>query len=514
MDNRVEDSTVTDQAVLRANVAMVLIYWGILVRALSVEWIHNSQYSYGWAILGSVVWMAVKRLRAAKVWNGTTLKPASKLILGITLVIWVLLQVVKEANPEWRFTLWLETGIVLTLTYFYFIKTGGSALWTEMGPVCLLFLTAVPWPTPIENLVVTNFTEWITAGVCEVLHIIGISAVSQGNVIKLLNGYVGVEEACSGIRSFQLAVALSALFATLNRMSVKKGLILAGMGAALAFMLNFGRTLALTLIYSKGGETGYKHWHDFLGFVVQVLLLGARWYYARPATREIEKEGGGRFPSFQLLPLRTCILFVALIIGTICFKEVWYRVRRNEDTKLPKWDLRWAGDKRFQEVPMTAETIASLKSSASIELNFNDEGKEWTLFFMRWKPGKDSLRASRAHNPTICLPASGFKLRSKGFKLLPCNEVFMPFETFTFEANQKLYYVFYCLWEDSWTFPRVANENIAQRGDRWWRLQVAWEGKRNLGQQAFEVAMTGYRDFDEAADALRQQLPSLINISK
>jgi hypothetical protein len=249
--------------------------------------------------------------------------------------------------------------------------------------------------------------------------------------------------------------------------------------------------------------------------MVQGLLVAGLWFFARSnGQQETRSEPVAAVGQLKPLPAAAILWLLALVVGTFCLKEAWYGYRERGLQDKPQWEVAWEGEAGFKEEPLSAETIDILKTTNAKQVIYTEGRQEWTLFFMKWKAGKNSLRASRAHNPTVCLPASGFKLQSKGFTFLPCRGLMMPFETFTFEANQRIYYVFYCLWEDSWTFPREAEGGVAQRVDRWWRLQVAWRGKRNLGQQAFEVAMTGYQNLEEASNALANKLPQLIKISK
>jgi hypothetical protein len=48
--------------------------------------------------------------------------------------------------------------------------------------------------------------------VVEVLGWLGIPAMAHGNVIEVATGMVGIDEACSGIRSFQSSLMISLFF--------------------------------------------------------------------------------------------------------------------------------------------------------------------------------------------------------------------------------------------------------------------------------------------------------------
>jgi hypothetical protein len=55
--------------------------------------------------------------------------------------------------------------------------------------------------------------QWVTGGVLQALHLLGVPARQHGNVIELATTTVGVEEACSGIRSLISCVFAGFFFA-------------------------------------------------------------------------------------------------------------------------------------------------------------------------------------------------------------------------------------------------------------------------------------------------------------
>ena len=61
----------------------------------------------------------------------------------------------------------------------------------------------------IEQPVIQGLTRLNTALTVEILGLLGIPAVPQGNVIELATGSVGIDEACSGIRSLQATLMIS-----------------------------------------------------------------------------------------------------------------------------------------------------------------------------------------------------------------------------------------------------------------------------------------------------------------
>jgi exosortase len=131
----------------------------------------------------------------------------------------------------------------------------------------VLWLLATPLPPGTYTRLTLTLQLWVSEGVLRALHLLGIAAVRHGNVIDLANTSVGVEEACSGVRSLISCVFAGLFFsATLVRGPWARGLIIA-LAAPLALAMNFLRSLGLTLLANAGVDIEGT-WHDVTGFAV------------------------------------------------------------------------------------------------------------------------------------------------------------------------------------------------------------------------------------------------------
>lgn len=70
---------------------------------------------------------------------------------------------------------------------------------------------AVPWPSVLEDPLIQGLTRADAGATAELIGWFGVPAMAHGNVIEVATGQVGIEDACSGIRSFQ-ATLMIALF--------------------------------------------------------------------------------------------------------------------------------------------------------------------------------------------------------------------------------------------------------------------------------------------------------------
>jgi exosortase len=138
----------------------------------------------------------------------------------------------------------------------------------------LVWLVSAPMVSVIEqqlNLFLLNKVVTVVAFVFDVL---GLPIEQQGNVLALPTGNVGVEDACSGIRSLTACLFagsfLSAVF--LEEIWKKIALVVAAMG--FAFFTNLLRSLFLTgWAYRNGPHAIEGTVHDIAGYAVLGLTV-------------------------------------------------------------------------------------------------------------------------------------------------------------------------------------------------------------------------------------------------
>src|SRR5207253_3377226 len=124
---------------------------------------------------------------------------------------YALTRLVQEANPEWRLISWALAVEVISITLLLVRFALGTRRCAQAAfPICF-FLLAVPWPTGIEAPLIRLLSTANTNCTVDLLGVFGIPAIRHGNIVEISAGIVGVDAACSGIRSFQ-ATLMIALF--------------------------------------------------------------------------------------------------------------------------------------------------------------------------------------------------------------------------------------------------------------------------------------------------------------
>ena len=198
------------------------------------------------------------------------------------------------------------------------------------------------------------------------------------------------------------------------------------------------------------------------------------------------------------------------IAATQAGTEVWYRAHESNLIPNVRWSVAWpAQNPQFKKTDVPANSLAILRCSNSDAASWQDEeGNEWSAFLLRWDPGKNSEQLAKGHRPDICFPAAGAQLiEDFGQTNLQAGGVELPFRHQSFESDDRLLHVFYCLWSDRRAPDEPALIEDGTRNSRW---QAVLAGKRHLGQRVLEIVLQGPGSSDEAVSLLKQQLPNLV----
>jgi exosortase/archaeosortase family protein len=293
--------------------------WFVLIHTLSPEWTLNPQYGYGWAVpflCGYLIWRTIRDYRPPTTdirpsFAGLCHLPSS--VFHAFLVLCALLyaptRLLQEANPGWRLTSWaLAMEVVgITLCVLRMMMDAGKQqseacppfsvlrvpFFTFIFPVCF-FLVAVPWPTGLEQGLIQGMTRLDASGAVGVIGWFGIPAIPHGNVIEVATGMVGIDEACSGIRSFQATLMISLFLGEFYRLNFfrRAGLMLGGFG--LSFLFNLTRMSLLVWVAARRGVPAIAAWHDPAGVTILLGCFFGLWgmavWLAANQTAEIRKQ--------------------------------------------------------------------------------------------------------------------------------------------------------------------------------------------------------------------------------
>ncbi len=520
-------------------VACALVLWGVLSWFLGAEWSLSEQYSYGWFVpflAAALFWLRWENCPAARPPAPQTARDAIMLIgAGAALLALPALRLMEVANPEYRPLGWLHAFAACALTLLVIWRAGGWPWLRHLGFPVLFFLVAVPWLRGLEDGVIQQLMRGVASLAVEVVALFGIPAQAEGNLIRIGSGMVGVNEACSGVRSLQTSIMIGLLLGELNRFRLGRRItmFLGAVGAAL--FANAFRATYLVWIASRRGIEEVERQHDLIGyFILGAVFLGSlaiAGLLKRGASRERRAEAPTPAPAPSAAPFfaypRWMFVAVAgwLIAGEIAV-EGWYRWNERGLAIGGGWDVSWPEKApKFKEIPIAERTTRILRFdegrsvSWSASENPRDGGR--LLFYFRWKPGRNSAQLASDHRPDVCLPAAGLvQIADHGTHpwSVPGTKRTIAFHHFEFgrsldsPSSQRLQ-VFYGLSEEVTRAELDFNPYESNGG---WdhfskRFRVALAGRRNLGQQMIQIMLYDSGSAAEVETILPKVLEHLIH---
>ena len=475
----------------------------------------------------------------------------------LLLFLFLPLRVIHEINQDWPLISWALAGSVVILTLYALHLAGPPSLalgpWSSVRgqwsvvrspwslvpgpwslvspwvrhfafPICFI-LVAVQWPYRIENPLTKGLMRLDTNITVEILGWLNIPAVQHGNLIELATGTVGVDEACSGIRSFQSTLMAALFLGELYLLRWRPRLVLVLGGLALAFAFNVVRTFILSWQANTSGMSAIDKWHDPAGFTITIACFLCLWAVAVLITKRTKShtlaapksdEGGSAFiphpPSRFPLSAFYFLLFLVLWVPFVLLaNEAWYRSRPVDQSKLARWWVSFpTNTPAYGEVPVSKAAQKLLKYDQGTTAAWTEsDDSDWSVFCFRWRAGDPTARMSAlGHRPEYCMTGSGHQMNAElGTKYLPANGLKLPFRTYIFDAPARPLYVFFCLWEDGAEQQRGFAKTKYHD-----RLRSVLDRRRGLGQQTLEIICSGYQGIEQAQAAVTARLPGLIKI--
>ncbi len=331
------------------------------------------------------------------------------------------LEVYREEYSQSGIVLW---GINLAKIAFSMAGAwwlGGRRLLVITLFPLLFFLTAVPWPARIAQPFQQSLMIGVAGVVSETLLWLSVPVSTEGAVLHLSRGTVGIVEACSGIRSLQSGLMMALAVGELLWISKARRAALVALAIFLALASNFARTLTLCWIVEHQGNEAMHSAHDLVGNIAMYSLYGvvflAGLWLARGA-KDIwpRKDAGswrerigmlswGHVPDFRPLLGVTLAMFAGV--------HVWYGVlqwKARPQTK-PQFAALMGSDSGNAKQEFDPAVWAQLGATDGevIDRNVADAplGRV-SVHHLFWRPSAMS-RTALHHRPDVCMPGSGWK---------------------------------------------------------------------------------------------------------
>lgn len=279
----------------------------------------------------------------------------------------------------------------------------------------LLWVLVAPLPPGTYTRLTLSLQTWVTDGVLQSLHVLGVPARQRGNVIELALTSVGVEDACSGIRSLLSCVYAGCFFAAWQVRHLAGRLALIVAAPVLAIAMNFLRSLTLTLLANDGVDiSGF--WHDATGFAILGLTAAALAAGAVLLSPKSETVAAVVAPG---QPARRVNIAYWSGLGALAALLLFFWIHARPapasdspgpdlPTLLPEvaegWEVRTTPDLyRFSSV---------LKTDTLFERTYlkHSDGRlvQFTAYVAYWRAGQVPVSLVATHTPDACWPGTGW----------------------------------------------------------------------------------------------------------
>lgn len=420
------------------------------------------------------------------------------------------------ASLDWSHSL---VGFTLTVSFVCLL---GSALtvfsskllcvipmnWNAVAAI-LLWLLSAPFPPGMYTRLALGLQLMVTSNVLHTLHLLGIAATQHGNIIDLAKASVGVEDACSGVRSLISCIFAGVFFsATLVRRPSARFVLIA-ISAPLALLMNFIRSLTLTLLADSGVNISGT-WHDITGFAVLgvtaailggfALLLEAREKAFQPvATSAVS-------PASKLTPASGLLAGGLLaVLGLALFFYANTRPSTRSHASVPDlaallpaaaagWEVSTSDDlHQFTAALQTDHLWQRTYARATLR-----GPEQITIYLAYWRAGQAPVSLVASHTPDACWPGSGWQpVPSKQSReTLTVGGRHLPeAESRCFVAGSLVQFVWF--WHIYDGRPIDYRDPYSARE----LLSIAWRyGFRHAGDQLF-IRVSSNRPWSNIADA-------------
>jgi exosortase len=549
-------------------VGMLLLLWSYVVYRLGTLWHSNDDYAFGWFVPLLCLCLFWERWKRRPVRSAVRPAGGTFFMLGIFGLALLPAALFLEIIPNWRFAGWLFGGAVTGITFIILYFLGGRNWSRYFAFPVIFFLIAIPWPTRLENPLIEDMSKLNAAASAVAANILGSPAVRHGVLIETGPGFVGVDEACSGIRSLQASIMVALFLGELFSYSIlRRGILLVG-SVGLAFGGNVIRTTYLVREADLHGLAAVNLHHDQAGLTILGLtlagLLALVWLLRHrqrrrdekllqsdsrleyleelhnlapasgaekqnpspstnpPASRDEDKpaaeqtNAGGPGNSWLIkAALGGLVIWVALIETGIHF---WFAPAEKQATTLAAWSFKLpVQTAEFRELPISENVRAMLNYDEGRQAEWRDgSGCAWQLFYFSWLPADNRYRAAvtcgqaRGHAPDVCLRNAGMILQTNlGTQTLNIDGARLQVGRERFLDQGRDLNVFSCYWEpNEWVTQASPGTMMAIRSVL--NALVTHNRGRNE-KRVLKVGVWGKESDAAAQAAFQEYLPLMIS---
>ena len=495
------------------------VSWFLVIRIVWNDWRIDPQYSYGLLVPLLMLGLMMKRWedRPAPGFPERWLRNLAGAVILMGAILLAAVIPVSEANPDWRPLGGVAAIASIVITLGLIALEGGLPWLGHFAFPVVFFLIAVPWPRNFEQSLMSVLMSWNAATTVEILHWCGYEAVRQGNLIVISSGILGIEEACSGIRSLQSGLMVALFFGEIFRLTIPRRLMLLVVALLAALAGNILRSSFLGILASRQGMAAVPSWHDYAGLfillmtflIVIMCAFQLRVSKAGGVSRVLKSErpaaGGGK--TFWALSTSFPVLVVTLLtlVCSLLITEIWFRMHDLPGGDYWAWKIAprnaVAGVTR---VPVAEGTLRMLFHPEGFsEKWIGERGEAGQVFFFQWPAGRTAVQSVQMHSPEVCLASMGMHMERPLADFEAGSQAVLRLHAWLFTQGGRPVYVFHSIMEQG--AGALVDQAVADQSPIA-RVASVVLGKRNRGQRMLEIAFWNLHDESEARASLTRYL--------
>jgi exosortase len=495
----------------------LILGWGLLISQVRHHWGGESYYNFGWFVPPLAIWLLLRNLEKREPSPGKNPLP---LILGSAVLMLCLIPVhaLSEVNPFWRVPLWGQALLLgaMTLLILHHLY-GWRGLLAGIFPVFFLS-TMVPWPFRFEVWMVQSLTGIVVEFSVWGLHFLGYPVEVAGNSLRLGETQIGVNEACSGIRSLQALFMVTLFLGSLFGQTVIRRLLAVLILPVIIIIVNTGRAIFLSTQVIVNGQEAYDAWHDpagYIAFAVSMVII-----YAVIELLNIGGSDAAQSPGFDASGLArkwsgtaSRPALIALVLLPVCAfatVEGWFRYHEWTAPEARAWELTLPGeeddDYLYADIPESVASLLGYSYGYRFYHRIEEDVIAEIYYYGYTGDNKLASVSSYGHSPAICMEAVG-AIMEEAFDplIVSTGDLRIPIQHYLFylPRSDTRINVFWVVWE--FRNMDIEPEQLASLDYRMQLTQLL-KGRRDFSRKVLLASINGITDPEQARGTLEELL--------
>lgn len=223
-------------------------------------------------------------------------------------VLWVI-PLVMLAAASWLFSPWIAMAALVLLGPITCVAVGGFPLWKTTWGVWMLTAFLLPLPLRMDERLIVALRDLATRVTSRILDYFGVLHMISGNVVELPEKKLFVADACSGIHSLFVLMAVAATVSVWNYRGPIATTLLLIVSFGLVMVENVLRLFTVSMSIRVGYDLSEGVGHQILGFVLfafslSMILSFDQWiaFWSIPRRSKMHSSSAGKGVSVRLTP--------------------------------------------------------------------------------------------------------------------------------------------------------------------------------------------------------------------